>query len=132
MPVKAYWLDENKKDIVQYDFEGKWTWEEFYPVYEEALRMEKEQAHRVDVIMDFRRNISIPPNALTHIKGITDRQPVNIGLSIFVTTNAFINVMYKMAISIYPKTRQYFVIADTIEEAHAMIIKDREIKQESS
>ncbi|MGJ3237406.1 MAG: hypothetical protein ACFE0Q_01745 [Anaerolineae bacterium] len=126
MPVTVHWLDETKKDILQYDFEGNWTWDDFYPVYEEALRMEKAQPHRVDVIMDFRRNLSIPPNALTHIKGITDRQPDNIGLSIFVTTNRFISVMFNAAVKFYPKTKRYFVVVPTMEDAHAMIIKDCE------
>jgi len=132
MPVKAYWLDESKKDIVQYDFEGKWTWDEFYPIYEEALRMEKAQPHRVDVILDFQRSGKVPPNALTHIKGITDKQPDNIGLSIFVTQNRFFNVMYDVAIKFYPKTKRYFVISETIEEAHNIIIKDRETEKEAS
>jgi hypothetical protein len=88
MSVQANWYN-NEKTIVQYDFEGKWTWDEFYPEYEKALKMEKEQAHRVDVVLDFRKSLGIPSNALTHLKNITDHQPENIGLSIFVTTNAF-------------------------------------------
>lgn len=124
MTVRAYWLDE-EKTVVQYDFEGSWTWEEFYPAFEEALAMETSVKHRVDVICDFRKVEGLPPSALTHLKNITDKQPENIGLSIFVTTNRFFNLMYETALKFYPKTKRYFVIVATPEDAHALIQKDR-------
>ncbi|MEO0595432.1 MAG: hypothetical protein AAF126_04925 [Chloroflexota bacterium] len=125
MPIRIFWLDETKKDILQYEFVGKWTWDDFFPIYEEALVLEKEQPHRVDVILDFRQSATIPPNALTHIKSITYKLPDNIGLSIFVTKNHFFQVMHDMAVSIYPPTKQYFVVVKTIEDAHASIMADR-------
>ena len=124
MAVRSYWLDENKS-IVQYDFEGNWTWEEFYPAFHDALAMETSVTYRVDVICDFRASDALPANALTHLKGITDRQPENIGLSIFITTNRFFKVMYDTAIKFYPKTKRYFAITATLEEAHALIQQDR-------
>ncbi|MGJ3237407.1 MAG: hypothetical protein ACFE0Q_01750 [Anaerolineae bacterium] len=132
MPVKVYWLDETKKDMVWYDFEGEWTWDEFYPMYEEASCMIKSQPHRVDVLMDFRHNLSLPPHALTHMKGITDRQPDNTGLAIFVTTHRFISVMLNSAIKFYPKIEDYYVVAPTLEDAYTLINKDREQEQSPS
>lgn len=124
MAVRVYWLDE-AKTLVQYDFVGDWTWEEFYPVLEEALVMEHSVPHRVDVICDFRSAGALPQNPLAHIKTITDRMPPNIGLSIFVTTNRFFNLMYDTAVRFYPKTKRFFVVASTMEEAHAIINEDR-------
>ena len=120
MPVSAYWLND-EQTIVQYDFEGRWTWDEFYPEYQKALKMERSVTHRVDVVMDFRQSKSVPPSALTHMRKITDNQPDNIGLSVFVTTNPFFNVMYTAGVRFYPKMKDYFVIVETIEEAHEII-----------
>jgi hypothetical protein len=120
MPVSAYWLND-EQTIVQYDFEGRWTWDEFYPEYQKALKMERSVTHRVDVLMDFRRSKSVPPSALTHMRKITDNQPDNIGLSVFVTTNPFFNVMYTAGVRFYPKMQDYFVIVETIEEAYEII-----------
>ena len=125
MPVRIFWLDESEKDVLQYEFTGKWTWDEFFPVFEEALALESSQPHRVDVILDFQQSSNIPPNALTHIKSITDKQPDNIGLSIFVTSNRFFQVMHDMAVRIYPATKQYFVIVKTMQDAHDTIMADR-------
>lgn len=126
MGVSAYWLDDNLKDIVQYDFEGPWTWEDLYPVLDKALEMEKEQPHRVDVILNFTNSNVIPSNALVHVKNIIDKQPDNIGLSIFVTSNRFFTVMYNMATKIHPKFQQYFIIVNSFEAAHDLIKTDRE------
>jgi hypothetical protein len=124
MPVRVYWLNESKT-LIQYDFVGDWTWEEFYPVLEEALVMEISVGHRVDAICDFRSTTALPQNALANIKTITDKAPPNIGLSVFVTTNRFFNLMYDTAVRFYPKTKRFFVVASSMEEAHAIIDEDR-------
>jgi hypothetical protein len=124
MPVRVYWLNESKT-LIQYDFVGDWTWEEFYPVLEEALVMEISVGHRVDVICDFLSAGALPQNALANIKTITDKAPPNIGLSVFVTTNRFFNLMYDTAVRFYPKTKRFFVVASSMEEAHAIIDEDR-------
>lgn len=129
MGVKAYWVDETKKDIIQYDFENRWTWDELYPVFEEALELERNQPHRVDVILNFMNSNFLPPNALSHVKLITDKQPDNIGLSIFVTTNRFFTVMYRIANKVYPRFQQYFIIVNSFEDAHTLIQSDRAEKE---
>lgn len=120
MAVRVYWLDE-AKTLVQYDFVGDWTWEEFYPVLEEALVMEHSVSHRVDVVCDFRSAGALPQNVLVNLKTVTEKAPPNSGLSVFVTTNRFFILTYDTAVKFYPKTRQFYAVAETIEEAHALI-----------
>jgi hypothetical protein len=124
MAVRVYWLDE-AKTLLNYEFVGDWTWEEFYPVLEEAHAMSYSVSHRVDAICDFRSTTALPQNALANLKTITDKAPVNSGLSVFVTTSRFFTSMYDTAVKFYPKTRRYFVVAATMEEAHAIINEDR-------
>lgn len=124
MGVNVFWVNDDKT-IVQYDFIGRWTWEDFYPAYEEALRMEASVTHRVDVIINLLESRSIPPNALSHLKNITDKQPDNIGVSVLVTTHRFVKVMYDMGVKFYPKMRQYFAIVETMDEAFETIASVR-------
>ncbi len=124
MGVRVCWEDE-AHTIVRYDFEGKWTWEELYPVYNEAIAMETAAPHRVDVILDMRRSQGVPSNALSHLKNISDKQPANVGLSIFVTESRFLVSLYNVGCKFYQKISYYFQVVPTIEAAHAMIDKAR-------
>ena len=96
MPIRVYWVD-TEQTILRYDFEGRWTWDEFYPAYYEAIAMENAVSHRVDIILDMRTSHMIPANALLHMKNFSEKQPPNVGLSVFVTSNAFVIALYNTA-----------------------------------
>jgi hypothetical protein len=131
MAIQVYWEDDSKT-IVRYDFEGTWTWDDLYKVFYQALAMETSVSHRVDVILDMRQSGRIPHNALTHIKNISDKEPPNIGLSVFVTSNRFLISLYNVGIKFYNKIGYYFRLTSTIEEAHALIAQDRELQRQPS
>lgn len=122
MPVQVMW-DNDKKTIVRYVFEGKWTWNELYPAYNKAIEMEKSMPHRVHAILDLRKGIGVPANILVHLKDISDKQPANIGLSIAVTKSPFIHSLYQIAIKFYSKIDYYFRVAETLQSAYEMIAK---------
>lgn len=124
MGIRVCWEDE-AHTIVRYDFEGKWTWEELYPVYNQAIAMETSVPYRVDVILDMRRSQGVPGNALSHLKNISDKQPANIGLSIFVTENKFMLALYNVGCKFYYKIPRYFQVVPSIEAAQEMIAKAR-------
>jgi hypothetical protein len=127
MGVRVYWEDE-AHTIVRYDFEGKWTWEELYPVYNLAIAMETSAPYRVDIILDMRRSQGVPGNALSHLKNISDKQPANVGLSIFVTESKFLLALYNVGCKFYYKIPQYFQVVSTIEAAREMIASARQEK----
>jgi hypothetical protein len=120
MPIQVYWED-SEKTIVRYDFQGMWTWDDLYAVYYQAIAMETSVPHRVDIILDMLTSQRIPGNALLHLKNLSEKQPPNVGLSIFVTRNAFVISMYNMAIKVYGKIAYYFRLANTLDDAHSMI-----------
>jgi hypothetical protein len=125
MAVQIMW-DNPEKTIVRYNFEGRWTWDEFYPVYKEALAMELSVPHRVDVIVDLQNARLFPDNLLTHMKGISDKQPPNIGVSVLVTKHRFVHSMYNIGIKFYGKIKHYFRLAETLEDAYKMIEEERQ------
>lgn len=124
MPIQLYWED-TEKTIVRYDFQGAWAWDDLYAVYYQAIEMETSVPHRVDIILDMRSGSRIPANALLHIKNLSEKQPPNVGLSIFVTSNAFVTSMYNMAIKVHRKIAFYFRLVNTLDDAHAMIERAR-------
>jgi hypothetical protein len=125
MSVAVRWSNL-EKTIVVYDIEGRWTWDEFYPAYNEAIAMELSVTHRVDVIVDLHHANLLPDNVLTHIKNISDKQPPNIGITVIVTKNRFVLTMYQIGTKFYGKIGHYFRVAATTDEAYAMIQSTRQ------
>jgi hypothetical protein len=124
MPVRVEWYDEAKTTVL-YTIEGKWTWDELYPEYEKAIAMEKAQSHRVDVLIDMRECRYFPMNLLTHVQHISDKQPDNIGLSIIVSPNRFLNTLYDAGSRFHPNIKRYFVITSTMEQALSLLQQER-------
>lgn len=120
MPIDVFWLND-EKTMLQYDISGSWTWDDLYPKYYEALEMERSVSHFVDIVIDLRESKSIPPNVLTHIKNITDKQPENVGLTVIVSDNRFIKMLMDMGVKAYSKIGQYFRVATTLDEAMQLI-----------
>lgn len=120
MSVQIVW-DNSEKTIIRFIFEGKWTWEEFYPAHYKAIDMVKSVPYRVNVIVDMRKGVSTPANVLMHIKNISDKQPPNVGLSVIVTTSSFIHSLYQIGVKFYHKIGYYFSVADNLEAAYVKI-----------
>lgn len=125
MSVSAWW-DNDEQTIVRYDFEGHWTWEEFYPVYEQAIAMERGVPHRVDVILNMLKSQNIPISILTHARSIARKQPGNLGISVIVTTNAAILSLYRAGIKIDSGIAHYFAATTTLDDAYRIINEARE------
>lgn len=131
MSVQVFW-DNPEKTVVRYDFEGRWTWDEFYPAYKQAIEMELSVAHRVDVIVNLEQARLFPDNMLSHLKVISDKQPPNIGVSVLVTRNGFVHSMYNVGVKFYGKIRHYFRTADTLQEAYEIIAEMRQAAEDTT
>lgn len=124
MPVEAYWVDD-EQTLIQYDFEGVWTWEEFYPVYGQVVEMMKTVPHKVDNILDLRASRGVPPNALSHLKNLTDKQLPNTGVCIFVTDNSVLTLLYRTGAKFHPAINQTFALVKSLEEARDIVAESR-------
>src|SRR5262245_11542022 len=125
MPVTSGWYNTSH-DIVLYVFEGRWTWDELYSAYNQAIALEKSVPYRVDVVLDLLRSRAVPPNALLHVKNISNKQPDNLGLTIIVTPNAFVRALYNAGTQFYKGIAHYFRVVPTMDEAMQMVTADRE------
>lgn len=127
MSVTSAWYNP-AQDIVLYVFEGRWTWDELYSAYNQAIAMEKSVPHRVDVVLNMLDSKSVPPNALLHVKNISNKQPDNIGLTIVVTPSTFIQSLFNAGTRFYKGIAHYFRVVPTMEAAMKMIEDDRKAR----
>lgn len=125
MAITAYWVDESKT-IIRYDFEGHWDWDIFYPVYNQVVEMATSVDHRVDVVLDLRKNTTFPKNIIMHIQSIANKRPANMGKSVIVTKNRFARSLYRVASKISARIGQNYYIMPTFDDAYAFITEDRQ------
>lgn len=125
MGITAYWADETHT-IIRYDFEGRWDWDMFYPVYNQVIAMVTSVDGRVDVVLDLRKNITFPKNIIMHVQSISNKRPANMGKSVIVTENRFARSLYRVASKLNKRIGQNYCIVSNFEEAYLLIEQDRQ------
>jgi hypothetical protein len=120
MPLYIRWADEAQTAILVQAV-GKWTWETFYEVIEEACRMIDATgcSHKVHTILDWSKNASYPPDSLVHSRTLLKRQHPRQGICVFVGFNSIVSGIYQLFVQVSGKTVQNFmpITAQTINEA---------------
>jgi hypothetical protein len=131
MPVNASWYD-TEHTIILYEFYGKWTWDELYPVFESVQAMANSVDYGVYVMGISRDEVArthIPPSILAHFPTLARRISSNTRLDVIVLQGLmsfWVNI-YQSLKSMYPSLSQHFVIATSEEEA-LQIIKEHKAR----
>lgn len=123
MKVNIAW-DNEEQTIVRYTFEPGWDWLDLYTAMDNAGELIQTVSHGVDVLMDLSQANLIPKNAISQIKrGYDNPKSPNIGLTVVVTPNSFMNAMVSMAKKIWGggSSEWELEFVKTIDEAYATI-----------
>jgi hypothetical protein len=131
MPVKVSWFDSERTTLI-YEFYGKWTWDELYPVFGAAQDMANSVDYDVYVLAIPRDDAArhhIPPSILAHFPTLARRISPNTVLDVIVLQGAlsFWFNLYQSIKSMYPFLTQRFAIATSEEEA-LQLIKDHKAR----
>jgi hypothetical protein len=124
MSIKLYWADE-KHTILRYDLRGRWTWWDFYEAFGRAYRMSATVQHRVDMIVNLADSGPFPGGAFNHLQTLSTRLSENMGLSVAVTSNRVAKKLYQSGCGLYPNVPAFLRLANTVEEAQALIEAQR-------
>jgi hypothetical protein len=93
MGVRVMW-DEQQENIIHYNFDALWTWDDVYIAFDEAHSMIEERAKPLGVILSGPDNMLVPPNMLTHTRKLMgSKKSKHTKLIVFVTNNMFIRTM---------------------------------------
>src|SRR5262249_26247560 len=122
----VFW-DNEDKTIIRSEGEGSWTWEEFHQALQEIVEMVKTVDHRVDLVHNHKPDSRRPQGSgMPHFQRAIRIMPPNVELNIFVNTNAFGRAIVSIFTRVYSTQGSRFVMVGSLEEAYALIQKDRE------
>jgi hypothetical protein len=122
MPVHITW-DEGLSDVIRYDFEGRWTWNEFEQAYSEAVRLFGTVDHPVDVIVNLLPSTALPRGILDVVKRVADNAPPHHGMTVYVGQRDILQVFARAFERIYPNAAARYPLAfcATLDEARARL-----------
>lgn len=117
MTVTLAW-DNEEKTILRYRFIGDWAWHDYQARLNEGRLMMAEVEHSVCVLNDMQKMGKLPPNFASTAKSVITSRPKNTGLAIFLTTNAFFKVMYRVLAQLVPNIPTEYILVTSEEEAY--------------
>jgi hypothetical protein len=123
MNITVSW-DNKQKTVIRYDFEGRWTWEEFYSASSQAFAMTCTVKHRVDTISNFKHGSVLPPNALIQFRQVMLNAPKNRGINVIVAHNSFVATLVKIFSNLNKRLGERLAVVDSLDEAR-MLLADR-------
>jgi hypothetical protein len=127
MGIEVYWDDE-AKTILRYDFEGRWTWDEFYKRCNKVIAMKAESLRRIDLMLDMRGSKYIPSDGIHHVQQITRLYSDGIGISVFVSDNHFFHTVFDVGVKLHSNLRDRYWLVETPDAARKIISEVRQLK----
>jgi hypothetical protein len=118
--VEIKW-DNEEKTILRYNFSGDWTWDEYLERLNEGRSMMADINHPVCVLNDMQKMGKLPPNFASTAKSVISSRPKNTGLAIFLTSNAFFKVMYRVLAQLIPNVPTDYILVTSEEEAYSKL-----------
>jgi hypothetical protein len=123
MGVQVVW-DDAEKRALRYDLSGRWQWDEFFPVYNQAVEIIKPLTYDVHFIVnpadDVTRGGYLPPNVLSQIGKLNKINPPNVGVT-YVIGTPVLQVLYDVFRKVYPRIAHKYVHVRSLEEARRLI-----------
>jgi hypothetical protein len=126
MPIKLYW-DNEEKTIARYDFEGRWTWDEYLTIMADLAEMMRSVDHTVNAIGNMKLGIMpTSGSAMSLARAALRKLPANRGI-IVVVTNPLVSAMLSMFKQFDKEIGGILRGTSSVEDAYKIIEREREI-----
>ncbi len=118
--VVHYYLDERDSTIIRLVLDGQWTWAEYFVVLEQILTHVRSKDTMFDCIVEGRMGFP-GGSALSQLNHVVRQLPPNIGVIVVVTSNSFVRTINQILFQISKRAQSIGSVADTIDQAYAII-----------
>ena len=129
MPIQISW-DNPQKTASLWQFEGRWTWADFYDAQQQHRALIQGRDDQIDVIADLSNSPSLPANAFSRYKNARVNTGTHLGIIVLVGANLFVRSMVSVFARLNPVLGQEFFFADSIEEARQILYGDEQAAED--
>ncbi|MEZ4669285.1 MAG: hypothetical protein R3E39_15375 [Anaerolineae bacterium] len=125
MPLHVFW-DNEEKNIIRCESEGKWTWREYHHALDEIVGMVNAVDYRVDLINSQREGSTMPPGSpIPHFKRAAQAMPPNFAMNIVVISSHVVRVMASVMSRMPNNDMDSIEMVVSLQDAYALIARDR-------
>jgi hypothetical protein len=127
MPIRVGW-DEQNANVLVLQFDGNWTWEEFYQSGSTARELIMNNANPVHVIHDMRMTTNTAKSPILHFRHFALNMPVNAhkGLTVYIGATSYWRACIATFMRVYPDIAPDVVYVSDYESAYVAISRKEE------
>ncbi len=137
MGISVKW-DNDEKTIIQYVFDGRWTWNDLYAALDKVKEMSGSVDHRVDAIINFSNADLIPSGSIFSFDGKKNAQKLAQkanearGTIVIAGANGFIKGIYD-TFRLFDKHISSGVhFTDSVKQARSFLLDQQKIEPETT
>ncbi len=119
MPISVRW-ENNEKTIVRWEFDGRWTWNDYYDALEQSDRLLDSIQRSADLLVNMQQTNFIANGYPAQFRRVSRFHP-KAGIAVLVITNAFIETMLRMMMRFQPQSAHRIIIARSLEKAQSIL-----------
>ena len=121
MGVNVLW-DNEEKTIIRQDYQGPWTWNEFFQACAQSAGMMREVTHRVDLVADLKQGI-MPRSgsSISFARKVLNDYPANWG-GMIIIVNPYIGALVSVFKQFDRKLGAKVNTAPSLDAARKMIL----------
>lgn len=120
MPLTVVW-DNAEQTVICYRIVGRWSWDEFYDVWQKSMVMIRSVPHTVNGIVDLGQAIGMPQGAVLKTAYMVRNQPANAGITMIAGGGGFVNLLVTGLKRVAPREGRHLFIASSVESARVFI-----------
>jgi hypothetical protein len=128
MPISVQW-DNPDKTLLRWNFEGKWTWDDYYAAMEQNNALLDSIQSKADLLIDMQQTNIVAAGFTSQFRRISQFHP-KAGFAIIVLNSRFIEIMLNMLMNFQPAMRHQVIVTDSIEKGF-QIWNERQANQSS-
>lgn len=131
MGLELYW-DDDAQTVFLCEVEGAWTWDELYTLLDNVITVCARRDLQLAAIIHFRGRMQPPggamfnTSALEHAHRLGRLGADGTGMIVVVGIPAFLKGIFNTFVKLYPKALGSVRFAGTLDEARAMLARERE------
>ena len=103
MPISVQW-DNPDKTLLRWNFEGKWTWDDYYAAMEQNNALLDSIQSKADLLIDMQQTNIVAAGFTSQFRRISQFHP-KAGFAIIVLNSRFIEIMLNMLMNFQPAMR---------------------------
>jgi hypothetical protein len=136
MSISVKW-DNEEQTIIQYVFDGRWSWNDLYAALDKVKEMSGSVEHRVDAIINFSNADLIPSGSIfsfdgkKHAQKLANKASESRGLIVIAGANSFIRGIYDAFRMLDRNISSGVYFTSTVKQARSLLLEQQALEREA-